>query len=60
MGLFRRLVGTAVDIVTLPLAVVEDVSDTLQGYKPKNTKERIVSIAEDGVEIVEDTLNLDL
>lgn len=60
MGLFRKLISTALDVVTVPLDVVRDTSDVLQGYNPRNTTEKIKRLAEDASEIVSDAVDLDL
>ncbi len=43
MGIFDLLAN----VVSLPLDVVSDVSNAVQGKKPENTKEKIRDIGED-------------
>lgn len=58
MGFFGDLINTAIDIVTIPLDVVEDV---LNGdVTLENTREKIEDIAQGGADIVKDVVNLDL
>ena len=38
MGFFDEIIGAAIKVATLPIAVIKDTSDTLEGYRPDNTK----------------------
>lgn len=60
MGLLSTILGTAVDIITIPLDAISDIGDTLEGQKPKNLSGKAKKLGEDVGEAIENVTNLDL
>ena len=47
MGLLSGLLNTAVDLVTLPIAVVEDCINVVEGDAPDTTVEQLKKLLSD-------------
>jgi len=59
MGLLGSLLGTAVDIVTTPIDVIEDVANTLDGKRPEHVEKKLRDLGNDAGDIVNDTVRGD-
>ena len=60
MGFLSNIFSAAVKTVTLPLAAVEDVSDTFEGEHRGKTKEVAKEVVDDTASAVKDLFDLDL
>ena len=61
MGLFGKIIGTALDVVTTPIAMAKDVIPGAGGYIDGNrskTGEKIEEVADDLKEVREDIEDL--
>ena len=61
MGLFGKIIGTALDVVTTPIAIVKDVIPGAGGYIDGNrshTADKIEQVSDDLKEVREDIEDL--
>lgn len=60
MGFFESLLSTAIDVVTLLLAVVEDVGEILEGNNDlQNIRDVGKELVDDSTNIISSVINLE-
>lgn len=60
MGFFDEILGAAIKVVTLPIAVIDDVSNTLEGERPDTTKNQVKGAVKGVAKSVTDLMDGDL
>ncbi len=60
MGLLGTLLGTAIDVVTIPLDICKDVGEVFEGGKADNLSNKARELGEDVGDAIDDVRNIDL
>ncbi len=61
MGILGNILGTVIDIATLPLDAIQDVGEIVStGRVLPNIREKVKDIAQDSAEIVKSAIDLEL
>ena len=60
MGLLGDLLGTAIDVVTIPLDAIADVGNVVEGKGMPNIKNKVKTLGQDVAECANDVAEVDL